>query len=84
MMTPFFTWMRSSPSSSLAITCPVACSTTFGPATNTWLVPRTITLKWHRHACTAGRPATEPSTAETTGTYCISSAERPVPELPGK
>ena len=83
-MTPFFTWMRSSPRSSLVMACPVACSTTLGPATNTWLVFLTMTLKWHMQAWTAGSPATEPSTAETTGTYWSSSAERFVPALPGR
>ena len=62
------TWLRSSPSSSLVMSMPSAALTTGGPPGNSWLVPFTMTLKWARHASTAGSPATEPSTAATTGT----------------
>ena len=62
------TWVRSSPRSSFVMSMPSAALTTGGPPGNTWLVPLTITLKWARQASTAGSPATEPSTAATTGT----------------
>ena len=45
-------------------------------------VPFTITLKCAMQAFTAGRPATEPRTAETTGTACSSSTSTEVQTLP--
>ena len=47
---------------------PRAAFTTGGPPGKTWLIPFTITLKCDRQASTAGRPATDPRTADTTGT----------------
>ena len=47
---------------------PIAAATTGGPATNSWPVPRTITLKCEATTRAAPRPATGPSAAATTGT----------------
>jgi len=42
----------------------------FSPLPNAANLPSTITEKCDKGASTAGRPATEPSTADTTGTVC--------------
>lgn len=61
-------WIWSPPNSSLVISMPSAAFTTGGPPGKIWLMCFTITLKCARQALTAGRPATDPSTAETVGT----------------
>ena len=60
--------MSGPPSSSFVISVPVAARTTGGPPGNTWAFCVVITLKWASTACRAGSPATDPSTADTTGT----------------
>jgi hypothetical protein len=43
-----------------------------------------MTLKWQRHASIAGNPATDPNTAETTGTSFNKSTALEVPPPSGK
>ena len=59
---------RAPPSSSLSGVSPMAAATTGGPATNSWLVPFTITAKCEATTRAAPSPATGPSAAATTGT----------------
>jgi hypothetical protein len=69
-------WMNEPPSSSFSTRRPMPRSTTGGPATNTWLLPRTITEKWVATTRAAPSPATGPSAAPTTGTSLSSSTTR--------
>ena len=54
---------------------PIARSTTAGPATITWAVCRVITARCDATRRAAGKPATAPSAAETTGAV---SMARPI------
>ena len=72
-MTPLWrTCICSPPSSSFVTSYPSAAFTTGGPPGNSALVPFTIRFQYARQALTAGSPATEPMTAETTGTVRMS------------
>ena len=71
-------WMCEPPSSSLGTSRPKARYTTGGPATKSWLEPRTMTEKCDAATRAAPSPATGPSAAATTGT-CESRTNRDVP-----
>jgi hypothetical protein len=60
---------RAPPSSSLSGASPIpAIATTGGPATKSWAVPRTMTLKCDATTRAAPSPAHGPRAAATTGT----------------
>ena len=74
--TPLRRCTRAPPSSSLVARTPRARSTSAGPAISTCAVSRAISEKCDATSRAAGRPATAPSAADTTGACAIDLRER--------